>query len=87
MSDFQQMDVFFIIASVGFVIFIFVGIAIASLAIQLLKKLNSIADDAKAVSGDVREISDELRADVQGARSFVKGMFSFLKPKKKTKTK
>jgi|JI10StandDraft_1071094.scaffolds.fasta_scaffold00670_31 hypothetical protein len=85
MSDFQQMDIFFIIASVGFVIFIFVGIAIASLAIQLLKKLNSIADDAKAVSSDVREVSDTLRADVEGARTFVKGLFSFLKPKKKKK--
>jgi len=79
------MDIFFIIASVGFVIFIFVGIAIASLAIQLLKKLNSIADDAKAVSSDVREVSDTLRADVEGARTFVKGLFSFLKPKKKKK--
>ena len=85
MTDVIQMNIFFFIASIGFVLFTIVGIIIGVLIIKLLRKLNAIADNAKEVSSDMSELSDELRLDVKEARSFVKGLFSFLKPKKKKK--
>ncbi len=79
------MDTFFIIASFGFIIFIFFGILIGYYLTKLLKKLNAIADEAKLVTEDVHHATENIKEDVEKARTIVHSVFSVMKKKKKTK--
>lgn len=85
MTEFEQMNTFFIIASVGFVIFIFFGILIGFYLTKLLKKLNTIADEAKLVAEDVHKATENIKDDINGARAVIHNLFSVIKKKKKTK--
>ncbi len=85
MSAYEKMDIFFIIASIGFIVLTILTVIVGVLIARFLRKLNTIADDARLVSSDIKDITDEMHGDITRAHSFVHGLLTFLKPVKKKK--
>jgi len=87
MSAYEKMNIFFIIASVGFIVLTLLAVIVGILLARLIRKLYAIADDAKMVSSDIKDMTDEMHGDITRAQSFVNGLLTFLKPTKKKKKK
>lgn len=74
MDAFFKMDIFFVIAAIGFVILAILIAVILVYVIQLLRTLNRVADN-------VEDEAQSLRKDLDAARAHVKrgglGLLSF----------
>lgn len=56
MNDIVKMDIFFVIASVGFVIMTVVSVIVGIKLKRLIRKLDLIADDTKEISKDAKTV-------------------------------
>jgi hypothetical protein len=77
MSEFLKMDIFFVVATIGFVVFALLLCVALWYAIQLLRTINRVANSVEAEAMLLKEDFDEARASIkQEGKSLMSNMLT-----------
>lgn len=85
MNDIVKMDIFFVIASVGFVIMTVVSVIVGIKLKRLIRKLDLIADDTKEISKDAKTVIGGISEIITEKAIIIKFIKLLSSTKKKAK--
>ena len=78
MDDFLKMDVFFVVATVGFALLAITGSIVLWRLGRILKEVEHVAGQVAAESDEIRKDIAAFRSDVRLGKGKVKSLLSFI---------
>ncbi len=79
MSEFLKMDIFFVIATIGFVVFAVLVICALWYVVKILRTINRVADsveeEATAIKEDLHEARESMKRQGKGLLSGIATLF------------